>query len=251
MNEPRVYTYTRKNDSTPISSHHVIYDQTHPVLEPDFYLSTSPFEGWFGIPFPSPLSFKHIRAPPPTEILTLCGLSVLIPLYPATLSSLQIRSLVLHILSLHIMNHITHNFLYRVVPPIIPSSLQTKCVSINTQYISNCFILQPMPASDQWVRAYNDNHDTKVLLDRLPVSAPIGKPTILHHPVAYRTAIARNLLGILEGIGLFIMNQSPLLLTTSVVLSSQFPFVVSFLTLCMLHLSPVIWGNIKPSTVLN
>ena len=38
-----------------------------------------------------------------------------------------------------------------------------------------------------------------MLLDRLSISNPLDKPTILHLPAAYRTAIARNLLGILEG----------------------------------------------------
>ena len=36
-------------------------------------------------------------------------------------------------------------------------------------------------------------------LDRLSDSTPLDKPTILHLPAAYRTAIARNLLGLLEG----------------------------------------------------
>ena len=38
-----------------------------------------------------------------------------------------------------------------------------------------------------------------MLLDRLSVSAPLDKPIILHLLVAYRSVIARNPLGILEG----------------------------------------------------
>ena len=38
-----------------------------------------------------------------------------------------------------------------------------------------------------------------MLLDRLSISTPLDKPTILHLPEAYGTAIARNLLGIIEG----------------------------------------------------
>ena len=123
LNEPRVYVYTRENDSKPLSSHHPIYDPTHSVPEPDFPSSIGPFDGWFGILFPSLLSFTHVRAPHPTEILTLCGLSTLMPLYLTTLSSLQIRSSVLHILPLPIIQYITHTFLSRIVLPIIPSSL--------------------------------------------------------------------------------------------------------------------------------
>ena len=38
-----------------------------------------------------------------------------------------------------------------------------------------------------------------MLLDRLSVSSPLDKPTIFHLPAPYRTAIARNLLGFIEG----------------------------------------------------
>ena len=97
------------------------------------------------------------------------------------------------------MYYLSHAFFSHIVPPIIPSSIQTKCVRVNTQYISHCFTLQPLPASYQWTRAYNNDPHTKVLLDRLSISTPLDKPTIFHLPEAYRTVIARNLLGILEG----------------------------------------------------
>ena len=38
-----------------------------------------------------------------------------------------------------------------------------------------------------------------MLIHRLSISTPLDKPTILHLPAVCRTAIARNLLGILEG----------------------------------------------------
>ena len=123
----------------------------------------------------------------------------MIPLYPTLLSSIHIRSLVLHIILLPIMYHISHDFLSHIAPPIIPSSILTKCVRVNTQYISHCFTLQPLPATDQWTRDYNDDPYTKVLLDRLSIGTPLDKPTILHLPAAYRTAIVRNLLDIFEG----------------------------------------------------
>ena len=123
----------------------------------------------------------------------------MIPLYPTLLSSIQICSLILHIIPLPIIHHLSHAFLSHVVPPIIPSSIQTKYVRVNTQCISHCFTLQPLPATDQWTCAYNNDPHTKVLLDRLSISTPLDKPTILHLPTAYRTAIVRDFLGILEG----------------------------------------------------
>ena len=149
FNETRVYAFTNETASGPFSSQTGIYDPTHPVPEPDFTLAASLFDGWFGIPFPSSLTFTHVRAPYPTEISTLCRLSVLIPLYPTILSSVLIRSLVLHIIPLPIMHHLFYAFLSHIVPPIIPSSIQTKCVRVNTQCISHCFTLQSLPALDQ------------------------------------------------------------------------------------------------------
>ena len=51
------------------------------IILADFTLAAGPFDGWFGIPFPSSLTFTHVRTLHPTEILTFYGLSVLIPLY--------------------------------------------------------------------------------------------------------------------------------------------------------------------------
>ena len=198
LNEQRIYAFTKENDSTPFSSKTTIYDPTYPVPELDFTSSAGPFDGWFGIPFPSPLSFTHILVSHSTEILNFYGLSALIPLYPIILSSIQIRSLVLHIIPLSIMHYLSHAFVSHIVSPIIPSSIQTKYVRVNTQCISHCFTLQPLPTSNQWTRAYNNDPHTKVLIERLSISSPLDTPKILHLPAAYRTAIARNLLGILK-----------------------------------------------------
>ena len=97
------------------------------------------------------------------------------------------------------MHHLSHVFLSHIVPPIISSSIQIKCVRVNTECIIHCFTLQPLPATDQWRRNYNDDPYTKVLLDRLSISTPLDKQTIFHLSAACRTAIARNLLNILEG----------------------------------------------------
>ena len=132
LTEAKIYAYTKENDSTPFSSQNVIYDPTQPVPKPDFTSSAGRFHGWFGIPFLSPLSFTHVRTPHLTEILKLYEVSAMIPLYSTLLSSIQIRSLVLHIIPLPIMHHLSHSFLSHTVPPIIPSSIRTKYVHVNT-----------------------------------------------------------------------------------------------------------------------
>ena len=162
---------------------------------------------------------------------------MLIPLYPTTLLSLQLRSLVLHILPLPILNHITHTFLYRVVTPIIISSLQTKDISVNTQCIINCFSLQPMPASDQWVCAYNDDPVTKVLLDRLSVSAPLDTLTNFHLPTAYRTVITRNLLGIIEDM---LVYYEPIATVTNHICRIVVPIFLRRIIFDPMHATPVV-----------
>ena len=125
--------------------------------------------------------------------MTLYGFYVLILLYPTILLFVQIGSLVLNIIPLPIIRHSSQGFLNHVVPPIIPFS------RVSTQCISHCFTLQPLLASNQWARAYNDDLHTKVLIDCLYISTPLDKEKNLHLPAAYRTDIARNLLGLLEG----------------------------------------------------
>ena len=41
---------------------------------------------------------------------------------------------------------------------------------------------------------------TKVLINRSDINIPIDEPTILQLPIAYRTDVACNRLGLLEGI---------------------------------------------------
>ena len=122
-----------------MTSNHTIYDPNHPVPEPKFISSDGIFDGWFGIPFSSAHSLHS------TEILALYRLNTLTSLYPAMITSTQIRSLVLHTLPFHIMKNITNTFISRIVLPIIPSSHIKLCASINTQCVSDCFTLQPMP----------------------------------------------------------------------------------------------------------
>ena len=56
-----------------------------------------------------------------------------------------------------------------------------------------------MPTIISWKQAYHDDPDTRVLFDRLSINSSLDQPTILQLPVAYRSAIARNPLGLLEG----------------------------------------------------
>ena len=142
----------------------------------------------------------------------------------------------MQILPLPILNHITYAFIYHVVPPTIPFSIQTKCVSVNTQCISNCFTIQPMPVSDQWARAYNDESATKVLLDRLSVSTPLDKPTILHLPAAYRTAITCNLLGILEG---RLVYYEPIATFTNHICRIVVPISLRCIIFDLMHATPI------------
>ena len=60
-------------------------------------------------------------------------------------------------------------------------------------------ILQSLPVKDKWECAYQTDPDTKVLIDRLSINAPLHESTILKISADYRTSIARNLLRLLEG----------------------------------------------------
>ena len=92
------------DDITTISN--CVVDPLHPVPEPSYISCSTIFDGWFGIPFKDANCFTHVRLPHSIEILRLYGLSCLIPLYPCTLSAIQIRTLVLHVLPPRISHHI-------------------------------------------------------------------------------------------------------------------------------------------------
>ena len=74
--------------------------------EPSLHYDASLFDAWFGIPFQESPYTTYIRAPHPSEILTLYNLHSLIPLYPSLLSSKHIRYHVLHTLLSCLYNHI-------------------------------------------------------------------------------------------------------------------------------------------------
>ena len=56
-----------------------------------------------------------------------------------------------------------------------------------------------MSAQHQWNKAYQVEDDTKYLVDRLLIDSPFDEPTTTKLPTAYRSTIARNLIGLLEG----------------------------------------------------
>ena len=42
--KPKIYDFTNENNNTPLTSNHVVYDPTHPVLEPNFTSSDGLFD---------------------------------------------------------------------------------------------------------------------------------------------------------------------------------------------------------------
>ena len=134
------------------------------------------------------------------------------------------------------MRHLSHVFLSHTVPPIIPSSIQTKCVRVNTECIIHCFTLHLLPASDKWTSTYNDDPHTKVFLDRLSTSTPLDKPIILHLPAAYRTAIAHNFLGILEG---RLVYYEQMVTVTNHICRIVVPISLSRIIFNLMHTTPI------------
>ena len=56
-----------------------------------------------------------------------------------------------------------------------------------------------MSDKNNWDTAYQQDPETKLLLDHLSVNAPFGQKTIVNLSAAYRTAIARNQIAFLGG----------------------------------------------------
>ena len=79
------------------------------------------------------------------------------------------------------------------------------------------FTFQPLSATDQFIRAYQENPHTKELLDRLSISTSMDEHTILELPATYPTVIARSLLDYSK-VYLFTINTPLPLLNIFVVL---------------------------------
>ena len=94
----------------------------------------------------------------------------------------------LHIFPFRIIQHVNQAFVSHIVPPVIPSSNSTQCVS-------NCVTLQPSSAKCKWESRYQIDSQTKVLLDRLSINDSMDKPAIVYLPVAYCTSTIYNILG--------------------------------------------------------
>ena len=90
-------------DASIINPHHSI-----PKLQ--LVSSNTCFDGWFGIPFQDESHITYIRAPQPSEILTLYNIHNLIPLYPSILSKSIIRQLVLRILLYCLVQELATSF---------------------------------------------------------------------------------------------------------------------------------------------
>ena len=217
-----------------MTSNHAICDPTYPVPEPNFHFSDGIFDRWFGIPFSADNSLTHIRDPYPTEILALYRFDTLIPLYPTIVSFDQIRSLVLHTIPFHVMQHLTTTLF--ISPPIISSSHNTGYINIYTQCVSPFFTLQPMPATTHWKKAYYNDPHTRVLIDHLSINSPLHIPTILQFPATYRSAIARNLIGLLEG---RLVYYDPETTVTNHMYRIVVPFSLRRTIFSLIHATPV------------
>ena len=65
--------------------------------------------------------------------------------------------------------------------------------------ISHFFHLNPMPSSSTWMDAYVADKDATIIMQHLLYHQPFERVTISSLPAQYRSAIANNILGIVEG----------------------------------------------------
>ena len=56
-----------------------------------------------------------------------------------------------------------------------------------------------MPAKHNWDETYQNDSEKKLFLDHLSINASLDQSTIRTLPAVYRTAIARNQIGLLSG----------------------------------------------------
>ena len=140
--EQKFYPFSSDNTQTLLTSNHAIIDPIHSILEPNLTSSTGVFDRWIGIPFKNTFSFTYISSPRSSEILILYKLATLIFLYSIIHSSIQIGSLVLHIIFFRVVQHVTQTFISHIASPVILPSNSTRCVG-------NHFTFKPLSAKGQ------------------------------------------------------------------------------------------------------
>ena len=180
FHHPRFKLFIQQNLNDLLTILSSIIDLLHPAPESPYLSCIVSFEGWLCIAFTYTIFFTHFRYPP------------LIPLYPCTISALQIRTLVLYILPFRVSNHIDNNFLSINIPPTILPPTHIQC-------ISNCFTLQPLSAKHTWHAAYQQDSHTNMFINHFTINAQLDQFTILNLPAVYRASLSRNKLGLFEG----------------------------------------------------
>ena len=133
---PQFRSFVQTSNQLTLVVTNAIVEPSLPVPEPSIAYTCRLFNGWFGVSFQISLLQTHIRAPHPSEILTLYNLTPLISLYPSFISLDQICNLVLHILPSCLSTHIADTFISYILPPPIPPP-------IIHQSLSSCVTLQP------------------------------------------------------------------------------------------------------------
>ena len=129
--------------------------------------------------------------PESSEILTLYNLHHLIPLYPSILSKSSIRQLILHILPSCLAQE-----LLSILP--LPNLYQSTITSQH-KFISHYFHLQQIPSFSTRKDAYTTDKDTSAIMQHLLYHQPFEKTTLSSLPAQFRSAIANNNLGLVEG----------------------------------------------------
>ena len=97
--------------------------------------------------------------------------------------------------------------------------------------------MQPLPAQDQWSAAYRDDPDTHLLLEHLRHNAPIHKLCVLKLAVTYRTALANNLLCIIND---RLVYLEPVTISTNHICLIVVPLSLRRIIFIALHASPAV-----------
>ena len=97
---------------------------------------------------------------------------------------------------LHILPSCLVQELFSILP--IPNLDQSTTTS-QYKFTSHYFHLQPIPSSSTWNDAYAADKDKSAIMQHLLYHQPFEKATLSSLPAQFRSAIANNNLGIVEG----------------------------------------------------
>ena len=178
-----------------------VLDPDFPAIEPLPLINHLPnrFSATFGLPFTSSLGSNYVRAFSASELFSCYSApAAVIDALPLAANpsdyALSLSTCCPFSLGSSIVDHLIDIHLFASI-----DAANSPTEFVTRSLVTTADGARPVPSSLDWVSAYQQDPDTKLLFDRLSSSSPFSKPDISKLHFAYRDYIRQDRLSLLDG----------------------------------------------------